>query len=240
MSTTVTPFQKFVALISFDQENNQIRKQLQDLTNEIANLKQTLTNTEHELLVVHDLVKNAQKAVAAIELANQELDSTEKTKKSQLDQVQDKKEYAALKKEITYLKEQQHNNELILVQAWTKLETAKHNFEKQKELLNQKITDIHDKINIKQSQVLDLTKQINNYELERKVKETGVPAEWLVKYSTMRTRVQNPVVQVVNGACTACFYDVTQQDINALKDNRLVECRGCFRFLYLASSRECN
>ena len=234
MSTTVTPFQKFVALISFDQENNQIRKQLQDLTSDIKNLKQVLTNIEHELLSAHDLVKIAQKTVDATELANQELDATEKTKKNQLDQVQDKKEYAALKKEITYLKEQQHNNELILVQAWTKLETAKHNFAKQKELLNQKISEIKTNINAKQAQILSLTQQVDNYELERKAKETGVPVEWLVKYSTMRTRVQNPVVQVVSGSCMACFYDVTQQDINALKDNRLVECRGCFRFLYLA------
>ncbi len=233
MSTTVTPFQKFVALISFDQENNQIRKQLQDLTSDINNLKQALTNAEHELLVAHDLVKIAQKAVDATELTNQELDATEKTKKNQLDQVQDKKEYAALKKEITYLKEQQHNNELILVQAWTKLETAKQTFEKQKEALNHKIVDIQANINTKQAQILALTQQINNYELERKAKEIGVPAEWLVKYSTMRTRVQNPVVQVVNGSCMACFYDITQQDINALNDNRLVECRGCFRFLYL-------
>ena len=174
MSTTVTPFQKFVALISFDQENNQIRKQLQDLTSDINNLKQALTNAEHELLVAHDLVKIAQKAVDATELTNQELDATEKTKKNQLDQVQDKKEYAALKKEITYLKEQQHNNELILVQAWTKLETAKQTFEKQKEALNHKIVDIQANINTKQAQILALTQQINNYELERKAKEIGV------------------------------------------------------------------
>ncbi len=233
MSTTVTPFQKFVALISFDQENNQIRQQLQDLDSDIKHLNQMLINTEHELTATHDLVKTAQKAVDATELANQELDATEKTKKNQLDQVQDKKEYAALKKEITYLKEQQHNNELILVQAWTKLETAKQAFEKQKELLNHKLTEIKTDINAKKAQIIELTKQVNNYELERKAKEIGVPAEWLVKYSIMRTRVQNPVVQVVNGSCMACFYDVTQQDVNALKDNRLVECRGCFRFLYL-------
>lgn len=233
MSTTVTPFQKFVALISFDQENNQIRQQLQDLDHDIKHLNQLLASTEYELAIAHDLVKTAQKAVDATELANRELDATEQIKKNQLEQVQDKKEYAALKKEITYLKEQQHNNELILVQAWTKLETAKQIFEKQKELLNQKLTEIKTTISAKQAQIVVLTKQVNNYELERKTKETGVPAEWLVKYSTMRTRVQNPVVQVVNGSCTACFYDVTQQDINALKDNRLVECRGCFRFLYL-------
>lgn len=233
MSTTVTPFQKFVALISFDQENNQIRQQLQDLGSDIKHLNQMLINTEHELIAAHELVKTAQKAVDATELANQELDATEKTKKIQLDQVQDKKEYAALKKEITYLKEQQHNNELILVQAWTKLETAKQAFEKQKELLNHKLSEIKTDISAKQAQIIELTKQVDNYELERKAKEIGVPAEWLVKYSIMRTRVQNPVVQVVNGSCMACFYDVTQQDINALKDNRLVECRGCFRFLYL-------
>jgi predicted nucleic acid-binding Zn-ribbon protein len=233
MSTTVTPFQKFVALISFDQENNQIRQQLKDLDDNIKYLNQMLINTEYELTAAHDSVKTAQKTVDATELANQELDATEKTKKAQLEQVQDKKEYAALKKEITYLKEQQHNNELILVQAWTKLETAKQVFEKQKELLNQKITEIKTDISAKQAKIIELTKQVNNYELERKAKETGVPSEWLVKYSIMRTRVQNPVVQVVNGSCMACFYDVTQQDINALKDNRLVECRGCFRFLYL-------
>ena len=232
--TNLNPFQKFVALISFDQESNQLQHQIQQLTQELNSLNEKLSSQQHELEAAHEQVKTAHKAVDAAELVGQELQGAENQKKQLLEQIKDKKAYQALKKELSYLQEQQHAQETILVQAWNKLETAKQQYEKHKALCQEKITASQAAIDELLTQQQALKHKISGLDQERAQKETGVPAEWLAKYANMRTRVHNPVVPVVNEACTACFYDVTPHDLRALKDLKLVECQGCFRFLYLS------
>lgn len=68
---------------------------------------------------------------------------------------------------------------------------------------------------------------------DRQSKEQAVPAEWLEKYATMRARVTDPVVPVINGDCSACFYQVSTQDMQQLRHRKLLQCKDCFRLLYL-------
>ena len=70
---------------------------------------------------------------------------------------------------------------------------------------------------------------------EQEVKIKGIPEEWLEKYSIMRTRVPNPIVSVKNGSCSACFHALTQQDMLNLQRRKLLQCRDCYRFLYIES-----
>ncbi len=65
------------------------------------------------------------------------------------------------------------------------------------------------------------------------MKETGVPNEWLEKYSHMRLRVIDPVVPVMFGGWSACSYAVTEQELVRLKRKALIQCKGCFRLLYM-------
>jgi predicted nucleic acid-binding Zn-ribbon protein len=45
--------------------------------------------------------------------------------------------------------------------------------------------------------------------------------------------VADPIVPVFDGSCSACFYAMTGQDMQELYKNKLLQCRGCYRFVYL-------
>ena len=49
----------------------------------------------------------------------------------------------------------------------------------------------------------------------------------------MQSRVTDPVVPVQQGSCSACFYDITEQRLVALRRHALLQCEGCYRFLYM-------
>ncbi len=84
----------------------------------------------------------------------------------------------------------------------------------------------------------ELTKTIKDRLQERAALEKNVPAEWLEKYASMRSRVPDPVVPVINGHCSACVYKVSDQDMLMLSRNKLLQCKDCYRFLYLPSKQD--
>ena len=87
-------------------------------------------------------------------------------------------------------------------------------------------------LDAKKSRIKELEKLLQSTQPERLTKEKQVPQEWMEKYSRMRNCVPNPVVPVVNGSCTACFYSIPHQDFLSVLDHHLIECKGCYRFLY--------
>lgn len=72
---------------------------------------------------------------------------------------------------------------------------------------------------------------------ERLHKEKGLPEEWLEKYAIMRARINDPVVPVFDGNCSACFYKISVQDMQFLKHRKLIQCKDCFRLLYLEGAQ---
>jgi predicted nucleic acid-binding Zn-ribbon protein len=81
-----------------------------------------------------------------------------------------------------------------------------------------------------------MQEEIKVQEKDRKRIESIVPQGWLEKYAIMRTKVTDPVVPVINNSCSACFYDVIGQDLQELRKKKLLQCKECYRFLYLDSN----
>ena len=76
------------------------------------------------------------------------------------------------------------------------------------------------------------------YEQKRPEKEKIVPEEWLEKYTIMKAQVSDPVVPITQETCSACFYALTNQDIICARRGRLLQCKGCYRLLYLLEAME--
>ena len=58
------------------------------------------------------------------------------------------------------------------------------------------------------------------------------------KYAVMRAKVTDPVVPVIDGSCSACFYKISPQDMQLLARRKLVQCKDCFRLLYLVEAQK--
>ncbi len=213
-----TPFEQFIALVQVDQKIN-------SLNASIASLEKS--NKENL----------AQEAAAqqALELVKNKLHDMKKEvdKKNKLDRVANHKEYQLLKNEIDTIKQDQHNLEEGLMIAWNQLENARKEFDVAQKAFQEQSASIHEAIKKNQEKIESIKQDIQTIIEERVNKEKGLPEEWLEKYAIMRARVSDPVVPVLDGNCSACFYKISVQDMQSLKHRKLIQCKDCFRLLYL-------
>jgi predicted nucleic acid-binding Zn-ribbon protein len=228
-----SPFSAFINLIALDQEIRGLHEKISELqqTSEslLAQKQELSSRLEQFKQHVHDL----KKMVTDQEYELKELDLQERAKKEQLDSLTDIKHYQPLKREIDRLKQTQHEKEQHLMAIWNKLDIAQKEFEEQQTHYTVKLEELHTQLDTNQQQINQLMATLAEKKEERPSKEIGVPDEWLEKYTLMRLRVPDPVVPVMQGGCSACSYPVTEQELIRLKRKALVQCKGCFRLLYM-------
>lgn len=233
-----SPFLQFLDLIELDQKIEKYLKEIDTVNHEIAKAqseKRTLQNNvaDKELTVL-----NARKTVDAQELDMKSLDELEKSYKSRLDAISNQKEYHSLKTEIDRIKKKQHDLEESLLTAWHLLEMRTKELNEQKKVVDANLVQLDSTIEQASKKIAQSTQEMEELSEQRIEKEKNVPQEWLEKYVLMRARVPNPVVPVEQGSCSACFYKIPEQDMMLLRRKKLVQCKDCYRLLYLPDRNE--
>ena len=232
------PFIAFIDLITLDQKIRTIHDQITALKKNM----QDQTTQKNEITLRFDTfkshVKELRKMVDAQELEMKDLDQKEKVKRELLEQSNSTKEYQSLKKEIEHLKHDQNRAETTLIGIWNKLEVAQKELQEQQVGFDAKIQEIHTLIFDTQVKVDTLQHELDQLSKERPSKESQVSQEWLSKYTHMRMRVADPVVPVMCGSCGVCFYTITDQELLRLNRRALVQCKGCFRLLYMQEAMD--
>jgi predicted nucleic acid-binding Zn-ribbon protein len=228
-----TPFSAFINLISFDQEIralNAITTKLKKESDLLLTQKQELSTRLHQF---KQHLYELRKTVEEQECYLKELDAQERTKKEQMDLLRDNRQYQLFKKEIDRLKQEQHEKENYLMMAWNKFDIAQKEFEEHQTSHTKKLEELTENLSSIQHQIEQNSAQLELKKQERPFKEIGIPNEWLEKYTLMRLRVDDPVVPTTFGGCSACSYAVTEQELIRLKRKALIQCKGCFRLLYM-------
>lgn len=233
-----TPFEQFIALVEVDQKINALNKSIHVLEQENSAQRQIDGSHQAALDKVKQKLHDERKEVDAKELEMKTLDIQEADKKKRLDTVANHKEYSSIKGEIDQLKKEQHILEDSLMQAWNRLETAKKEVDSAAASYEQNHKKSLEVIALNDQKISEINIQITALIADRHEKEKNVPAEWLEKYAVMRARVSDPVVPVVDGNCSACFYKISAQDLQFLNRRKLVQCKDCFRLLYLAEAQQ--
>lgn len=234
------PFGAFVNLISLDQEIRICHEKIAHLKQESETLLAQQQELTGRLEQFTQHITELQNMVKAQERILQDLDQQERAKKEQLDHMQDPKQYQPLKREIDRLKTEQNEKENYLLSVWNKLDSAQKEFEELQTQHATKLAELVQQVATKQDQIAQIEQDLEIKKQERPAQEIGVPDEWLEKYSHMRLRVVDPVVPVMQGSCGACSYAVTEQELIRLKRKALLQCKGCFRLLFMqeAMNRE--
>lgn len=232
------PLQAFIDLVTFDREHvaletdgQKFEQEIVDLNNKSLQLAQTL---EQAKTCLHD----ARKEVDERELEMKELDAQHEKEKERLETVTNTKQYQAIKNEIESLKKAQSNLDETLLDSWNRLETAQKEHGVLEKEVEKKLAEQQKAIQEKESSVVKVKARIEKLAKIRPDKEKLVPAEWLERYSMMRARVDDPVVPVLHGSCSACFWAIPSQDLLTLKRKALLQCNGCYRFLYIDEEEE--
>lgn len=232
------PFKLFLDLVMFDNALREYEHILQQSDTRKAELLHQKEELAHAVEKLKEQEQAMRKEVDMHEMHMKDLDVKERSKKDHLDDINTPKEYTAVKREIETIQRAQHDHERTLMQAWHTLESVHKTFEiKQSELV--------DSLAALDAQIATLaaekeqTETIYNEKMrDRDQRLIGIPEEWLEKYRAMQSRVTDPVVPVQQGSCSACFYDITEQRLLALKRNALLQCEGCYRFLYMPERLE--
>lgn len=228
-----TPFEQFIALVQVDQKINALNSSIQSFEKKNKENKQLEESHQQSLEKVKDKLHDMKKEVDSKELEMKILDQQEADKKNKLDHVSNHKEYQLIKAEIDILKQGQHNLEEDLMTAWNQLENAKKESEIAQKTFQEQSLSLQQESNKNLQEIEKLKEEIKILIDERLHKEKGLPEEWLEKYAIMRARVNDPVVPVFDGNCSACFYKISVQDMQFLKHRKLIQCKDCFRLLYL-------
>lgn len=232
------PFRTFIDLITYDQVTHNLEMELQKLEQDVNELK----DKEYGLRVALDEAKNVvhdiRKEVDMQELSMKEFEQSIEEKTKRRDITTDPKVYQVLKSEIDRIKQKQHNQEEDLVKIWNKLEAATKDYEDKSDEYGKKIELLRVSIYEKNQKIDAIKLDLQMRYDKRPEMQKNIPEEWLEKYSLMRSRVSNPVVPVLNGSCSACFYFIPEQDMIMLRQKKLLQCKSCYRFLYLELPEE--
>ncbi len=232
------PFKSFIDLINFDRAIREAQEDLKRLDQDVADLKSQEQALTDKLDQSKQNVMNLRKQVDAQELEIKELDQQERDKKKTLEELASYKEYKPLQKEIDRLKQAQLEAEELLMGLWNKLEVGQKELAVQQQSYDTKVAELHAGIAEKEEKNASLQADVQQRNEQRPEKEKRVPEEWLEKYQHMRLRVDDPVVPVLSGGCSACFYAIPNQELLRLKRRALVQCKGCFRLLYMQEAMD--
>lgn len=226
------PFSRFIDLVNFDQKLQSLENEKKSIVAQISAVKKQEQEYVQDLDDMHKRVFQLKKNVDAQELEMKALDQKEKDKKKRLETLADYKEYQAIKAEIETVQRMQVDHEKTVLDAWHQLESAQLTLQKKTTEYTDQIKQLQEQVHTLEQKLAQLEDQIMQGTAQRDEKEVGVPAEWLEKYTLMRARVPDPVVEIFHQSCGACSQMITQQEMVRARRGALVQCHKCFRLLY--------
>jgi predicted nucleic acid-binding Zn-ribbon protein len=226
------PFLRFIDLVNFDQKIHSLETEKKSILSATASLKNQEEEYARDLDEMNKRVFQLKKKVDEQELEMKSLDQKEKDKKQRLERLADYKEYQAIKAEIEAIQQMQVDREQLVLDAWHQLENAQHSLQKKTKEHEVLLQQLHEKMQELETKAAHLSDEIANLTTQRAGKETNVPAEWLEKYTMMRARVPDPVVEIFHQSCSACSHLITQQEMIRAKRGALLQCQNCYRLLY--------
>ena len=225
-----------IELVTFDQNFIDLAQKVQASLIINKTLQDQMQQLEKEL-AQHTLKQHdAQKQLHDQETKLQDLQVQETHLMSLSQSVSTAQEYEAANKEIDRIKFSRNQQEQKMMQLSNKTGAVEKehqvflvHYQTEKDKILELIAHENKVVQEMQDQLVVLQKA-------RQEKTVGIPIEWLNTYETMRGRVNNPVVPVNQDSCSACFYFMSSRDVQALRDQGLLQCKDCFRFLYHESA----
>ena len=227
-------FQTFIDLVTFDQSLVKTERDIAKSQEIQTSLLNDIERLEQDFADVKSAQHQARKAVDEKELSMKILDVKEADLKNKLASISNQKEYKSLEKETLAVNAQRMEQEQKLLALWNKLDGFNKTYEFKHKLYEEQLAQFNVQVANIVDEIAQFQTQLQALTVQRVEKLKNIPEEWLSMYVNMQGRVCNPVVSIVNDACDACFYSVTAKDLQMLRQNKLVQCKGCYRLLYIA------
>lgn len=221
-----------IELVTFDQSLIKLEQQIKKSHSAIQELQHQVLQLEKQLELSSAKKRDFQKQLDDQELKVKILQEQEVHHQQLASSVTTPKEFEAIQKEMERLKLDRNHQEQRMMQMINKLNAAQKEYEIFQAQNSEENTKLKDLISHEKKAADDMQNQLTTLQQDRESKISQIPAEWLSVYETMRGKVSDPVVPINQESCSACFYFMSARDFQALKEQELLQCKDCYRFLY--------
>ncbi len=226
--------QNFIDLITFDQNLlalesaiTHAQQILEKATDQIAALQKKI---EEKASTKRDLKKDFDLQ----ELQVKDLQEKEQHQELVMQQAKNQKESEAAQKELDYIRANRLRHEKKLMNVWTAYQAAEKELATMQDAQGQQAQVLQQEMEQKQQELQMLHTQMQEQNAQREAKVALLSDDLLYYYDNMRGKVTNPVVPVLQDSCSACFYSISSKDLQLLRQEGLLRCKDCYRFLYIA------
>ena len=226
------PFLRFINLVNFDHKIQSLENEKIAVNNEIIAAKKQVDDFLRDTEDTRKRIFQLKKRVDEQELEMKVLDQKEKDKKKHLEHLADYKDYQAIKSEMENIQRLQVDQEKNVLDAWHQLESSQQSLDKKTITNAQQLESFDHQVKSLEQKDADLKDQIAALIDQRETMQEDVPAEWLEKYTMMRSRVSDPVVEIFHQSCGVCSQMITAQEMVQARRGALLQCQKCYRLLY--------
>ncbi len=224
--------QHFIRYVELDNRIQRISKELQSIAEKLkeceAQKAEITGQTRTALQKVHD----KRKELDGYELELKAIQEDLSHKRKKLSNAQNPKEFFSLEHEIADLEKKQTPLEDLGIAAMGVLEALQNVAREIQEREPGLLAEVDQEIEALKADErhLEPLKGSLMYEME----ETAqlIDPEELKRYAEMKEKVHNPIVPIIKGSCSGCFYALSKQQMVDAQNGQLVRCQDCHRLLY--------
>ncbi len=222
-----------IALVELDQRIAQLSQEEHELEEKRMQLEQELEEVNQDLADAEKNVHNLTIKIDGLELELTSLAQKKERIKEKLLSVGSQKELDSLHHEEESLqaaREKLDEEGLALLlereQAYKETAFKKIELPKKMQVMHTELDEVIDRhAHVKKLKAAYLEDRVDL------VKQA--PDDFLEVYDSMRQKIGNPVVPVINEACSVCGASLRSSELAKLKAGEFIPCQGCYRLLYL-------
>ena len=226
-------FQKFIELVAFDKKYHELKERFEAAQKAIEDCTAEHTIYEAKVRAVTATKEEAHKRVKDSELEIKSLEEKETHHKKIFAEAPNAREQRAAKTELEDVQYKRDDLENGLARMWSRYESLQERFLKIEAESKEEAVKFVEDIKKHKDTIAETQKEMASYEEDRIPKTEGVNFKWLEMYDIMKGRAKDPVVPVAQESCSVCFYAITAQDLQKLKQSELLQCKDCYRLLYM-------
>lgn len=223
-------------------EIHRLRRHARDLQAELERGPRQLQLQQKKVGYAEEALRLAQDALKKLKVANHEREVSLKTTNGviakherQLNEAASKKEYDALRSEITAERTKCGQLEDEILNALMEIEEKTAQLPELEQAIQRAKSDYAEFERTYATRQAERTEMLQQTRRQTEEVETGLPVDVRPQYERLLgQRGEDALAKLEGTTCTACYTGITAQNMNELRQGMFVTCKTCGRILYLA------
>ncbi len=226
-----------------DRQRIEAERERRSITERVEQIQQMAAELQRELADKHEKLKEAERWYHDRERELKEDNEKIKRAQARLNQLTKAKEYAAVQREIEFLRRSNAQKEEEILKLLTVMDEFKAAVAEEEKKLDEMQRELEAERAATALRVQELDERLARLESRHVEFERDIPSPVLSRYRRIQQAWQGTAVVPVNsrGSCGGCHRQIPPQMYNTLlKQNSLESCPYCNRFVFVDTAEQDN